>query len=180
MEYPIEYPIIHQYWGFVTDKLAVINIMRLFFWTKIYFLRFLLRIKTGIDLILKCEKLSKMQKGLKAINILYFDLFRCRVGILYELGLGPSTLIFEKHKRYVGLITWGYRTENPRNYRVGPIKCIPMTHLLIQVPVLHSWSPSGRIIWWWLAFKGCPDNDSGNLGRTDSTKTLDWYWPGSK
>ena len=50
---------------------------------------FSLRIKIGIDLILKCEKLSKMQKGLKAINILYFDLFRCRVGILYELGLGP-------------------------------------------------------------------------------------------
>ena len=167
MEYPIEYPIIHQYWGFVTDKLAVINIMRLFFWTKIYFLRFLLRIKTGIDLILKCEKQSKMQKGLKAINILYFDLFRCRVGILYELGLGPSTLIFEKHKRYVGLITWGYRTENPRNYRVGPIKCIPMTHLLIQVPVLHSWSPLGRIIWWPLAFKGRLPGQWLGKSRTD-------------
>ena len=119
-----------------------------------------------------------MQKGLKAINILYFDLFRCRVGILYELGLGPSTLIFEKHKRYVGLITWGYRTENPRNYRVGPIKCIPMTHLLIQVPVLHSWSPKGRIIWSWLAL-----NLTGklpgqwlerNLGPSDSTKTSNW------
>ena len=141
--------------------------MRQIFLTKINFLRFLLRTKTGIDLILKCEKLSKMQKGLKAINILYFDLFRCRVGILYELGLGPSTLIFEKHKRYVGLITWGYRTENPRNYRVGPIKCIPMTHLLIQVPVLHSWSPSGRIIWWWLAFKGRLPGQWSGKSRTD-------------
>ena len=158
--------------------MVVSNIMEKVLWIKIYFLRFLLRTKIGIDLILKCEKLSKMQKGLKAINILYFDLFRCRVGILYELGLGPSTLIFEKHKRYVGLITWGYRTENPRNYRVGPIKCIPMTHLLIQVPVLHSWSPKGRIIWSWLAL-----NLTGklpgqwlerNLGPSHSTKTSNW------